>query len=126
MSCMWQKKLDEEGKIMKEYIEREAVIEKCNKLLNNADSCPEQHILDGVKLVRDLILIDEETRVPAADVEPVRHGRWLDTDTFDFHCVHIYQCSNCLKEVADDYIDNHKFCLHCGTKMDGGNSNGTV
>lgn len=56
---------------------------------------------------------------PAADVAPVAHGRWLDTDTFDHHCVHIYQCSNCRKEVADDYIDNHKFCLHCGAKMEG-------
>ena len=58
---------------------------------------------------------------PAADVAPVAHGRWLDTDTFDHHCVHIYQCSNCRKEVADDYIDNHKFCLHCGAKMEGDN-----
>ena len=65
-------------------------------------------------------LFDWLNSQPAADVEPVRHGEWIDTDTFDFHCVHIYQCSNCGKEVADDYIDNHKFCLHFGAKMDGG------
>lgn len=44
-------------------------------------------------------------------------ARWLDTDTFDHHCVHIYKCSACGKEVADDYITNHKYCLHCGSKM---------
>lgn len=43
--------------------------------------------------------------------------RWLDTDTFDHHCVHIYKCSACGKEVADDYISYHKYCLHCGSKM---------
>ena len=51
---------------------------------------------------------------------PVIHGRWLDTDTFDFHCIHIYQCSSYHKEVADDYISYHKYCLHCGAKMDEG------
>lgn len=53
------------------------------------------------------------------DIAPVVHGKWLDIDTFDFHRVHIYQCSNCHREVADNYIDNHKFCLHCEAKMDG-------
>ena len=43
--------------------------------------------------------------------------RWLDTDTFDHHCVHIYKCSACGKEVADDYISYHKYCLHCRSKM---------
>lgn len=43
--------------------------------------------------------------------------RWLDTDTFDHHCVHIYKCSVCSKEVADDYISYHKYCLHCGSRM---------
>ena len=105
----------------KEYIEREAVIEKCNKLLDNADSCPNPYVLEGIQIVRDLILIEEETRVPAADVEPVRHGRWFDEDSFDAHGSPIYRCSECNRTVADSYISCHKFCLHCGTKMDGGN-----
>lgn len=54
-----------------------------------------------------------------ADVAEVRHGKWIDTETFDNHYTPIYQCSECWKEVADNYISNHKNCLHCGTKMDG-------
>ena len=54
------------------------------------------------------------------EAEPVRHGRWLETEYFDAHKVPIYQCSVCWKEVADNYITLHNFCLHCGAKMDGG------
>ena len=48
---------------------------------------------------------------------PRKQGFWIDTDTFDANKIHIYQCSNCQKEVADDYIHKHKYCLHCGTEM---------
>lgn len=50
---------------------------------------------------------------------PVRHGEWIDTGTFDSHYTPIYQCSGCWKEVADNFISCHKYCLHCGAKMDG-------
>ncbi len=53
-----------------------------------------------------------------ADVAEVKHGRWLDTGSFDHHYTPIYQCSVCLKEVADGYIYLHKSCLHCGAMMD--------
>ena len=49
---------------------------------------------------------------------PVRHGRWIETDYFDAHKVPIYECSACFQEVADHYIKCHKYCLHCGAKMD--------
>ena len=102
---------------MKEYIEREEVL-KHKRKMSGADF--------GGEFWDEAVLCEDIRKIPTADVASVVHGRWLDTDTFDFHCVHIYQCSNCRREVTDDYIDNHKFCLHCGAKMDGGNSNGTV
>lgn len=54
------------------------------------------------------------------DVELVRHGKWLDMDVLDAHYQPVYKCSECGKEVADNYISCHKYCLHCGAKMDGG------
>lgn len=57
---------------------------------------------------------------PSVDAEPVRHGRWVETEYYDAHKTPIYQCSVCWKGVADHYITQHKFCLHCGAKMDGG------
>lgn len=47
-----------------------------------------------------------------------KHGKWLETDYFDAHKIPIYKCSVCFKEVADHYIKCHKYCLHCGAKMD--------
>ena len=47
------------------------------------------------------------------------HAKWLVTEYYDCHKQPIYQCTNCNNEVADEHIDKHKFCLHCGAKMDG-------
>ena len=58
------------------------------------------------------------------EVEPVVHGRWLDTGYYGHSKSPIYMCSNCRKEVEDYYIKNHKFCLHCGARMDGDSDEG--
>lgn len=64
-------------------------------------------------------------KTAAADVEPAIHGRWYDEDSFrltqqegGLHYAPIYRCSVCNKTVADNYISEHKYCLHCGAKMD--------
>ena len=55
---------------------------------------------------------------PAADVAPVRHGRW------EVGYFHDRVCSCCLHpdNDFDDYA--HNFCPNCGAKMDGGADNG--
>ena len=60
------------------------------------------------------------SKIPIVDGDGVKHGRWFVTDSFDHHKTPIYQCSVCRKEVADNYINLHKHCLHCGAKMDEG------
>ena len=61
------------------------------------------------------------TDVSTTDVEPVRHGYWVDTDSYADHDTPIYACSVCYEQVYDKHIKAHKYCLHCGAKMDGGN-----
>lgn len=63
--------------------------------------------------------IDEILEDEPADVQEVKHGVWIDTEAYTNHYGHIYECSNCHKEVADDFIVKHTYCLHCGAKMDG-------
>lgn len=52
--------------------------------------------------------------VPAADVEPVRHGRW-----------EIYlggneiMCSSCKSTFFTENGNGSRYCPHCGAKMDG-------
>lgn len=59
-----------------------------------------------------------QTSINSIEMTIVRHGRWIETDYFDAHKVPIYECSVCFREVADHYIKCHKYCLHCGAKMD--------
>lgn len=61
--------------------------------------------------------------IPAADVTPVRHGRWVSLT--DCSNAGVY-CSVCQKKVwEEDYAWCNKqnklrspFCPHCGAKMD--------
>ena len=58
-------------------------------------------------------------QVPAADVEPVRHGRWVPIQHYDSH--DLFECSECGRRVAYapcDYTveDDYPYC-HCGAKM---------
>lgn len=63
--------------------------------------------------------IDE---LPAADVEPVRHGEWVVSRTdrgwncaeFPTHC----NCSLCNMEIS--YLHKDNYCPSCGAKMTGG------
>ena len=84
---------------MKEYIEREAVLDTIG-VQNN-------HIWNEVY---DL---------PVADVAPVRHGRWILKRQQAASV--IFKCSECgREEVFDSFhrIENTPYC-HCGALMDG-------
>ena len=63
--------------------------------------------------------------LPAADVAPVVHGRWID-GAEDFTCGnHNAECSICRCYVSWDGCDeDFNYCPNCGAKMDGGNENG--
>ena len=58
-------------------------------------------------------------KLPAADVAPVRHAKWVLID----ECVNegVY-CSNCHKKIYRAEYANQKvksnFCPNCGAKMD--------
>lgn len=48
--------------------------------------------------------------IAAADVAPVRHGRWVGVEGGSF-----YECSNC-GHLTDYHFS--KYCPNCGAKMD--------
>ena len=60
-----------------------------------------------------------EDELPAADVEPVRHGRWLDYMCRDWHCS---ECGEKISKVRNVdgycYDDKPNYCFNCGAKMD--------
>ena len=93
---------------MAEYIEREAAISKL-RLVEVREA--------SINFAASML--SEIKRIPAADVQPVRHGRWV------VHGQDIY-CSECHNESAYNPFGASMFsdyCHKCGAKMDGGVNN---
>lgn len=96
---------------MDEYIEREAVLEKNH---------------GGV------VYVDDIEKIPAADVAPVRHGRWMfgkdlpeNWGKLFNNRYHLY-CSECKEQAHNKSEDNDPsfdidtpYCPWCGAKMGG-------
>lgn len=96
---------------MDDYIKREAAIEICEAeyqaRLRMCDYCGDTVAWN---------IGSEIKALPAADVAPVVHGRWLRADDFVI-------CSRCEAEMNQKDslgVDNFKnFCPNCGARMDG-------
>ena len=84
---------------MAEYIEREAAIAWFMPYAHTGESIDADVVISDIKGMK------------AADVAPVRHGRWLcvDTDTEQF-----FLCNRCKKK---EYWESD-YCPNCGAKMD--------
>lgn len=95
---------------MDEYIKRESAIKY---LLNDSPGQVSYSREDAADCIRYM---------DAADVSPVRHGRWVD------HCVRDWRCSECGDKIikfrsVDGYCydDKPNFCPNCGADMRGSN-----
>lgn len=92
---------------MAEYIKREAAIKAMEKadytaIADDADSCKADYLREIIE------------SVPAADVAPVRHGRWevvVGSDGKE-HMV----CTVCRKQQGLTGV--FSYCPNCGAKMD--------
>lgn len=91
---------------MDEYIERELAIEA----LSRGEGCG--------NVCRRAI-----ERILAADVAPVRHGRWINAySDIEPNPMFMYGiCSECgFEQGISKYLN---YCPNCGAKMDGGDGN---
>ena len=59
--------------------------------------------------------------MPAADVAPVRHGRWIEQEKYTFGIM--YDCSICGERILDNG-HSWNYCPNCGAIMDGCAQNG--
>lgn len=61
---------------------------------------------------------------PTADVQEIKHGKWIKDirEQRDDGEIYDYCCSECCELAAEDDYDNHAvlsaYCPHCGAKMD--------
>lgn len=70
----------------------------------------------------ETVIEDLKYAIPAADVAPVVHGRWIkNNDSFqtdDYYCCYFdYNCSEC-GGIANDRYELPNYCPNCGAKMD--------
>lgn len=88
---------------MKEYIEREAALKAFEPQCGDWSEC---WSAEEIK--------PKLESIPAADLEVVRHGRWIDSEEDG----HLSICGVCNYPV--DRFYKTKYCPNCGAKMDGG------
>lgn len=87
---------------MAEYIEREAA----NEALRECVRAYPNSFYNGIEVARSAI-----RKLPAADVVPVRHGRWGEKN----------ECSECgCQPWYERDIHFLYYCPNCGAKMDRG------
>ena len=64
---------------------------------------------------------------PLKDVQPVVHGKWVNTEPeHNNECHHsaYYQCSECGRRTGIRQTRTYKYCPHCGARMDRKDGNG--
>jgi hypothetical protein len=95
--------------MMDEYISREATVkafcEKCSGYY------------DGHCIHRGECDVDVIQTAPAADVQPVKHGKWIYQNN------NMWLCSCCKEnliysETETDREEKQRYCSRCGAKMD--------
>lgn len=94
---------------MNEYISREETVKAfCEKCKGYYDG----HCIHRVECDIDVI-----KTAPAADVQPVKHGRWSECYTDSVHYSGI--CTACKSASVRQLIEkSYEFCPRCGARMD--------
>ena len=114
---------------MAEYIEKWSVV---NRLIDIENEFQQYKPFHGYEHAMYRKICEAEIAIgktQAADVVPVRHGRWLRSDD-DWDSLTSIRCSICGEEWCFEMIDdvtllNYKYCPNCGAKMDRGTENAT-
>lgn len=78
---------------------------------------------NGGNLCFDIMVLNT---CPTIEAQPVKHGRWLPSDSYittAYGEIHRMICSECgAKIMEDDYYD-YESCPVCGARMDGDKDN---
>ena len=103
--------LSEEDMNTGEYISRDEALKIFHQCCDNCTSS-----YNGVmcRACADAGAMDILIDIPAADVQPVRYGRWIITDDVE-HFIAV--CSECGRTEDSRVIKDMPYC-HCGARME--------
>lgn len=90
---------------MAEYIEKDAILSKCEEMWSNADETTQTGVdtINAIDKITDFI-----EAMPVADVQSIKCGRWILDSDENFVCS---QCRHPRQIGAKD------FCGKCGARM---------
>ena len=103
---------------MAEYIKREAAINVIAAIMPSMSTPDGRGEHDCFVLTAQEMCVDAIraiSNVPAADVAPVVHGRWI---LYYAGHGHYWLCSVCHTNPCIYVTKNTRFCPNCGAKMD--------
>lgn len=95
---------------MAEYVSKQNILDYLNGYLHSLGYDNTDLHVNGQRGAL-INAIHDISAVKAADVQPVKHGKWIGVD-YDTY----FECSEC-KHMTD--WQNYKYCPYCGTRMDG-------
>ena len=98
---------------MDEYIRKESAISIFRAKAEMAVCTPAQPYFDRAAKMLELL--------PAADVAPVRHGRWIEPTRL-YYGAKQYECSLCCSDTfwkKHSITEKYPCCPNCGCRMDG-------
>lgn len=94
---------------MAEYIERAAAVKSVLRMRRPENSVAQNRMLSMIQM--DML------KLPAADVAPVVHGRWVHLGGDEWCCS---ACGFVITTEGSWDKPTKKYCEDCGAKMDGG------
>ena len=101
---------------MAEYLSKETLQEKLNrKKAGPANKRYTEGWNDAILMVKSMIHSEK-----AADVAPVRHGRWIEPPRL-YYGAKQYECSLCYSDTfwnKHSITEKYPHCPNCGAKMD--------
>ena len=98
---------------MIEYIARDEILKYPIRINHYDKEHGNEDFVLGIECVIEYI-----EQIPAADVQPVKHGRWISE--YIGYGVTRYKCSVCGGIFGEDMIvdfQHNNFCSDCGAKM---------
>lgn len=102
---------------MAEYIDKQAFVDSIREAVRKYPNT----FYNGLEVARQIA-----HDMDAADVQPVRHGRWEQKEVFEAKdCVDELQsafCPVCQRYHTTPYsyyFSHYNYCPNCGAKMDG-------
>lgn len=97
---------------MDEYISREAVLKAFRITAKNSNKDYQRGLQDAIDCLVPEVIAD----IPAADVQPVRHGRWKYIRNVKLSgTIKLCECNQCHNKVFGEL----SYCGNCGARMDG-------